>query len=125
MNIKEAIIDIRENIKPSVGGKSLDMAVNALQQQLSHELTYVTKKGTIVDYGRIPNVLVSDMNGIIYYISTSTDKDHADGVREVVNMLQSDSYDHGSEWRKTEHRIIEATEYNTCSLISFRVKDSF
>lgn len=33
MTIDEAIIDIKENIKPVVGGKSLDMAVKSLEMQ--------------------------------------------------------------------------------------------
>lgn len=33
MTRKEAIIDIRDNIKPVVGGKSLDMAIEALEQE--------------------------------------------------------------------------------------------
>lgn len=34
MTIEEAIKDIKENIKPSVGGKSLDMAIEALEKQI-------------------------------------------------------------------------------------------
>ena len=34
MKIEEAIKDIKENIKPSVGGKSLDMAIEALEKQI-------------------------------------------------------------------------------------------
>lgn len=33
MTREEAIIDIRDNIKPVVGGKSLDMAIEALEQE--------------------------------------------------------------------------------------------
>lgn len=32
MTREEAIVDIRDNIKPIVGGKSLDMAIQALEQ---------------------------------------------------------------------------------------------
>lgn len=34
MTIEEAIKDIKENIQPSVGGKSLDMAIEALEKQI-------------------------------------------------------------------------------------------
>ena len=34
MTIEEAIKDIKENIQPSVGGKSLDMAIAALEKQI-------------------------------------------------------------------------------------------
>ena len=33
MTREEAIVDIRDNIKPIVGGKSLDMAIEALEQE--------------------------------------------------------------------------------------------
>lgn len=33
MTLEEAIADIRDNIKPVVGGKSLDMAIKALEQE--------------------------------------------------------------------------------------------
>ena len=33
MTREEAIVDIRDNIKPVVGGKSLDMAIEALRQE--------------------------------------------------------------------------------------------
>ena len=33
MTIDEAIKDIKDNIKPVVGGKSLDMAIDALEKQ--------------------------------------------------------------------------------------------
>ena len=34
MTIEEAIKDIKENIQPSVGGKSLEMAIAALEKQI-------------------------------------------------------------------------------------------
>lgn len=34
MTYEEAIIDIRENIQPIVGGKSLDIAISALEKQI-------------------------------------------------------------------------------------------
>ena len=33
MTREEAIVDIRDNIKPVVGGKSLDLAIKALEQE--------------------------------------------------------------------------------------------
>lgn len=37
MTREEAIVDIRDNIKPVVGGKSLDMAIEALEQKTKTE----------------------------------------------------------------------------------------
>lgn len=34
MTNKEAIIDIRENIQPIIGGKSLDLTISALEKQM-------------------------------------------------------------------------------------------
>lgn len=34
MTVQEAIMDIKENIKPVVGGKSLDIAIEALEKQI-------------------------------------------------------------------------------------------
>ena len=34
---EEAIIDIRENIQPIVGGKSLDIAISAIEKQIPNE----------------------------------------------------------------------------------------
>lgn len=48
MTREEAIADIKNNIKPVVGGKSLDMAIEALQDRPSGEWTYL--HGSIGSY---------------------------------------------------------------------------
>lgn len=35
MTNEEVIIDIRENIQPIIGGKSLDIAISAIEKQIS------------------------------------------------------------------------------------------
>jgi predicted amidophosphoribosyltransferase len=40
MTREEAITDIRDNIKPIVGGKSLDMAIKALEQLTPKKVGY-------------------------------------------------------------------------------------
>lgn len=42
MTIEEAIIDIRENIQPIIGGKSLDIAISAIKKQIPKKVE-VTK----------------------------------------------------------------------------------
>ena len=42
MTNEEAIIDIRENIQPIVGGKSLDIAISAIEKQIPKKVN-VTK----------------------------------------------------------------------------------
>lgn len=39
MTNEEAIIDIRENIQPIVGGKSLDIAISAIEKQIPKKPT--------------------------------------------------------------------------------------
>lgn len=40
MTNEEAIIDIRENIQPIIGGKSLDIAISALEKQIPKKPIY-------------------------------------------------------------------------------------
>lgn len=39
MTNEEAIIDIRENIQPIVGGKSLDIAISAIEKQIPKKVS--------------------------------------------------------------------------------------
>ena len=39
MTNDEALIDIRENIQPIVGGKSLDIAISALEKQIPKKVS--------------------------------------------------------------------------------------
>ena len=66
MTNEEAIIDIRENIQPIVGGKSLDIAISALEKQIPKKPLDVctpvvtwglcpTCKGELNKFGGRPN----------------------------------------------------------------------
>ena len=84
--------------------------------------------GIEVEYGGIPNGLVSGWNGIIYYFKTSNTYDkelHKKIVSKVIEQLESQSFDHWSEWRKTKVETIVWDEYCQITLVSFRVKDSY
>ena len=51
MTREEAIVDIRDNIKPIVGGISLDMAIEALEQQkTAYWLQYAERDGKTVEW---------------------------------------------------------------------------
>lgn len=55
MTKDEAIVDIRDNIKPVVGGKSLDMAIKALEQEpildkIKAEIMQLYNEVEVVDY---------------------------------------------------------------------------
>ena len=41
MTNEEAIIDIRENIQPIIGGKSLDIAISAIEKQIPKKVKIV------------------------------------------------------------------------------------
>lgn len=43
MTNEEAIIDIRENIQPIIGGKSLDIAISAIEKQIPKKPINVEK----------------------------------------------------------------------------------
>lgn len=43
MTNEEAIIDIRENIQPIIGGKSLDIAISAIEKQIPKKPLNVEK----------------------------------------------------------------------------------
>ena len=49
MKIEEAIKDIKENIQPSVGGKSLEMAKEALEKQIPKKVNEIYKAEHIED----------------------------------------------------------------------------
>lgn len=84
--------------------------------------------GISVEYGKIPSGLIDDWNGIVYYFSTfdafNTEL-HEKVVGAVIKQLEDQSYDHGSEWRKTKIEAIVWDEYKQLTLVSFRIKDSY
>ena len=45
MTNEEAIIDIRENIQPIVGGKSLDIAISAIEKQIPKKVELYKHNG--------------------------------------------------------------------------------
>lgn len=84
--------------------------------------------GISIDYGRIPSGLVDGWNGIVYYFLTKDAYDtelHEKVVGKVISQLESQSFDHWSEWRKTKTETIIWDEYCQLTLASFRVKDSY
>lgn len=54
MTNEEAIIDIRENIQPIVGGKSLDIAISALEKQIPKKPILDTIFSSGVKWWRCP-----------------------------------------------------------------------
>lgn len=84
--------------------------------------------GIEVVYGSIPSGLIENWNGIVYYFETHdiSDKElHKKVVSKVINQLESQSFDHWSEWRKTKVETVVWNEYCQVTLVSFRIKDSY
>lgn len=57
MTYEEAIIDIRENIQPIVGGKSLDIAISAIEKQIPKKVKIVELKRRRQNQTRLTNGL--------------------------------------------------------------------
>ena len=66
MTKQEAIIDIIENIKPVVGGKSLEMAVEALESQILNNYWIPCSKS-------LPDKLLAEAEKLLYWTT------HEDG----------------------------------------------
>lgn len=92
-----------------------------------HELVY-EKNGRNATYGRVPYP-ITEWKGIVYFVRTqfvNLDK-HKKIVEDIADMLESDSYDHGSEWRLDREKLIQSNERfeEYITLIDFRIKDSY
>jgi len=81
-----------------------------------------------VSYGEIPSAIFDNEykdEELVYYIQTSNQEKHEELVDKIINLLKNQSYDHGSEWRKTRKDIIKSDKYSQLSLVAFRIKDSY
>lgn len=84
--------------------------------------------GINIDYGRIPSGLIDGWKGIVFYFQTNDAYDtelHERVVGKVIDQLESQSFDHWSEWRKTKVEVVVWNEYCQITLVSFRIKDSY
>ena len=89
---------------------------------------WIQVDGINVEYGKIPSGLIDGWNGIVYYFSTFDAYDtelHEKVVSKVIKKLEDQSYDHGSEWRKTKIEAIVWNDFKQLTLVSFRVKDMY
>ena len=97
--------------------------MDTLQTRLNIEVDGIT-----VEYGKIPSGLIEDWNGIVYYFQTSNAYDtelHEKVVGSIIKQLESQSFDHWSEWRQTKIDAVVWDENRQITLVSFRVKDSY
>ena len=79
--------------------------------------------GTKVFYKRLTEIF-----GYEFEIYDTSDEKTMQSVKEIVSIMESQSYDHGSEWRHTEIEIISKDReiYEPCVVrVYFRIKDSY
>ena len=84
--------------------------------------------GINVEYGKIPSGLIEGWKGIVFYFQTNDAYDtelHERVVGKVIDQLESQSFDHWQEWRKTKIEAVVWNEYCQITLVSFRIKDSY
>jgi len=89
---------------------------------------WVEVDGINVEYSRFPSGLIEGWNDIVYCFTTFNAYDtelHEKVVSKVIDQLEYQSYDHGSEWRKTKIEAVVWNEYRQITLVSFRVKDMY
>lgn len=92
-----------------------------------HELVYERNR-KYATYGKVPYP-ITEWKGIIYFIRTEfiNLEEHKKIVNEVVTMLESDSYNHGAEWRLDKEKLLHCDEIfeEYITLVNFRIKDSY
>ncbi len=90
---------------------------------------YTEIDGVTVHYGKVLNSIAPEgWTGIIYFIQTAWQEGqekHESIVGQMVRQFESQSYDHGSEWREKKREVIHKDEVSQISLVSFRIKDSY
>lgn len=90
---------------------------------------YTDIDGVSVHYGRVLNILSPEgWDGLVYFVHTGSYdgiNKHDAAVEKVVDLFETQSYDHGSEWRETKRELIDSDESSYVSLISFRIRDIY
>ena len=94
MTREEAIVDIRDNIKPVVGGISLDMAIEALEQQPCKDCIsrQAVKDNELID--KLPSVTPKEKTGhwinktLIYKSEAGNEYDCYTGTCSVCGETQ-------------------------------------
>ncbi|MCA4755562.1 hypothetical protein H8Z60_23845 [Mycolicibacterium fortuitum] len=90
---------------------------------------YTEIYGVNVHYGKVLNSLCPEgWSGIIYFIQTAWQEGqekHESIVEQMIRQFETQSYDHGSEWRETKREVIHLDSMSQISLVSFRIRDSY
>ena len=75
-----------------------------------------------VTYERLEDGIVYD-----FYFTDATDEEAVTIATKIADTMESQSYDHGSEWRRTYIEIVEQSErYRIGPIVrvAFRVRDA-
>lgn len=97
--------------------------MDKLQTQLITE-----SNGVTVKYGQIPSGIISDWKGVVFFFQCNDVPDaekHETIIKPIIEQLETQSYDHGSEWRHEKVEAVVWTEYCQITLVQFRIRDSY
>lgn len=82
----------------------------------------------ITTHGKVPNGLIPEFNGIIYYIQTNfaeTKEDHESAVQPVVNKLIAENESKYTSWEETKREMLVFSRTSQVTVVSFRVRDVY
>lgn len=79
-------------------------------------------------HGEVPNGLIPEFNGIIYYIQTDfaqTKQEHEAAVQLVVDQLLTENDDKYTSWKEIKREILIFSRMSQVTVVSFRVRDVY
>jgi hypothetical protein len=93
-------------------------------------LEYFIKSDTAlsVKYDVIPNGLVPEFNGVIYYLQTNfanTVEDHKEAIEPIISRLIDDNDNDYTSWEETKREVLVWSPVSQVTVISFRVRDVY
>lgn len=86
------------------------------------------KLKVITTHGKVPNGLIPDFKGIIYYIQTNfaqTKEEHEAAVQPIVDQLLSKNESNYTSWEETKREMLVFSPVSQVTVVSFRVRDVY
>ena len=86
------------------------------------------KLKVITTHGKVPNGLIPEFNGIIYYIQTNfaqTKEDHEAAVQPVVDKLLAENESKYTSWIETKREMLIFSNVSQVTVVSFRIRDAY
>lgn len=84
--------------------------------------------GLSVTYDDIPNGLVPDFKGVIYYFQTSfakSTKEHNEAIEPIIEKVLSENDTHYTSWEVVKRETLVYTQISQVTVVSFRVRDAW